>query len=203
MALNTGSAVILGRREFVSAMKNLPGRVVKKIMDAWVFKQAQRTARIAKRLAPRDRRKPRRKPESARLWRAIRASRVRRVKSFPNTISRAIAYGATSTRSSRLTRQSSGRTPGRARKSRKAAQMTVLAPRAAHFHLVVLGTRQRKTRAGANRGMMWGRKQNPHFWEKATAQGTSYAQGEVGAQLRDAYDRGIQAEINRLNRKYL
>jgi hypothetical protein len=40
------------------------------------------------------------------------------------------------------------------------------------------------------------------FWQKATAQVTAIASGEVGAQLRDAYERGIQAELRRLGRKY-
>jgi hypothetical protein len=50
---------------------------------------------------------------------------------------------------------------------------------------------------------MWGATANPQFWQRSSATVLSVAKGEVGAQLRVAYDRGIQLEINRLKRKYL
>jgi hypothetical protein len=40
------------------------------------------------------------------------------------------------------------------------------------------------------------------FWQKAQAKVMSIANGEVGQQLRISYDRGIQAEIKALSRRY-
>lgn len=197
--------VILGRREFTEAMRNLPGRVVQKIMDAWTLKQAQNMAKIARAYAPRDKRKPRNKPESARLWRAIRASKVKKVKAFPNTVSRSIAYGASS--NNRTINRPSFRkklTSRFEKKSSRGAKFGPTAPRARHFHLAVLGTKPRiQYSTGRRTGSMWGATANPNFWTKAQNGALAVANGEVGAQLRDAYDRGIQAELKRLERKYL
>lgn len=197
------NGVILGKAEFLSAINNLPGRVVKKIMDEWTYKQAQNMARIARASAPRDQDRSKNKPITSRLWRSIRASRVRNLKRFgPSTVSRSIAYSAGRSRGA-------GRAAFNAKMKRRlrnrrarAPKFGPSAPRARHFHLVVLGTKQRRTRTGANRGSMWGQTPNPMFWQKATAQATAIASGEVGAQLRDAYERGIQAELRRLGRKY-
>jgi hypothetical protein len=40
------------------------------------------------------------------------------------------------------------------------------------------------------------------FFSRAAATVTANAQGEVGKQLRDAYQQGIDREIRRLTRKY-
>lgn len=199
--------VILGKTELLAALRNLPGRVVQKIMDAWTLKQAQALANVARRSAPRDRNPKRTKPETARLWRSIRASKVKRLKRFPNTVSRAIAYGASSPTRRRITGGFSipiNNLRFRKRRGRRPPKFGPVSPRARHFHLAVLGTAERRQRTtGRRTGRMWGSTPNPMFWQKATAVVTASAQGEVGAQLRDAYDRGIQLEINRLKRKYL
>lgn len=198
--------VILGKAELLAALRNLPGRVVKKIMDEWTVKQARAMANVARRSAPRDRNKERNKPETARLWRSIRATQVKKLKKFPNTVSRAIAYGASSPTRRRITGGYSvpiNNLRFKKRKNRRSPRLGPPAPRARHFHLAILGTLERTQRTtGRRTGRMWGKTANPQFWQKATAAVTSAAQGEVGAQLRDAYDRGIQAEIRRLSRKY-
>jgi hypothetical protein len=179
--------------------------VVQKIMDVWTLKQAQALANVARRSAPRDRNPNRKKAESARLWRSIKASKVRRLKKFPHTVSRAIAYGA-APKGRSITVGSGGRTfrVRGARRGTRAPRMGPLAPRARHFHLAVLGTKERVQRkTGRRTGKMWGATTNPRFWERASAVVLASANGEVGMQLRNAYDRGIQLEINRLKRKYL
>jgi hypothetical protein len=198
----TDRAVILGRRELEDALRNLPGRVVQKIMDIWTLTNARKVADAARRSAPRDRRKKRRKPETARLWRSIRASKVKNVKRFPNTISRAIAYGAGRNQSiARMTARALARAAkGNARRTGRATKFGPIAPRGRHLHWVTLGTKervQRKTgrRTGAHR-------KTSNFFAKAAAGVLATAGGEVGTSLREAYDKGIQAEINRLSRKY-
>lgn len=197
--ISYGRAVILGRKELTDALRQLPARVVKTIMDDWVIRQARMVATIARRSAPRDRRSTRKKPESARLWRSIKASRVRNLKKFPGAISRAIAYsaGRNGARQS-LVRQAARATKGNARRKRSPAH-TVVAPRAKHFHLVVLGTKSRRQRTtGRSTGTM----PTNSFFSRAAATVTASAQGEVGKQLRDAYQQGIDREIRRLTRKY-
>jgi hypothetical protein len=196
-----GAAVILGRRELTEALNNLPARVVKRIMDEWVIRQAREVAAIARRTAPRDRNPNRRKPDSARLWRSIKASRVKNLKRFPGAISRAVTTGGS--RKDRvqqtLLRQAARARKGNARRARSPVQ-TVLAPRARHFHWNILGTTMRVQRTtGRSTGAH--RKTSP-FFSNAIARVTASAGGEVGAQLRDAYERGIQQEIKRLERKY-
>lgn len=199
--INYGRTVILGRRELTAALNNLPARVVKKIMDEWVIAQARQVAALARRSAPRDRRPSRRKPESARLWRSIKASKVRNLKRFPGAIARALATGGSrkDATAQALRRGAARIAKGSARRSR-APVFTVAAPKARHFHLVILGTRPRKQKStGRNTGRM----PTNSFFSRAAGQVMNSAGGEVGAQLRDAYDRGIQREIKRLARKYL
>lgn len=183
-------------------MRRLPGNVVKKIMDEWTLKQARNMSRSARKSAPRD--QNRNKPATSRLWRSIRASRVRNIKKFgPTMVSRSITYsagrgGARSQAAFRAKMQRRSRNK-RARKEK----FGPTAPRARHFHLVVLGTKVRKTRTGANRGSMWGRTPNPMWWQKETAAALRIAEGEVGGQLKTAYERGIELELRRLKRKYV
>lgn len=206
--IGSQSAVILGRAELSEALRNLPGRVVQKIMDEWTLKQATRMARIAKMSAPRDRNPKRKKPPSARLWRAIKASKIRNPVRRFGMISRAIAYGAGERRSQRARRRLfyvPPKKPWKPRPSRSTKPKPYLnppSPRARHFHLVVLGTVMRQTRSGASRGKMWGRTSDPQFWQKAKTVAMPLANGEVGQQLREAYQRGIDLEIKRLERKY-
>lgn len=198
----TGSAVILGKREFLEALGNLPGRVAKKVMDEWTFRQASLLAKAARAAAPRDRRKPRRKAESLRLWRQIRASRVRNLSKFKGSVSRSIVYGA----------QTRGRAAARVaaivKKRIASAARRGKSPRIAktggyHFNIVASTTaNQRRTKAGHNRGRMWTNTANTKFWQRVTATSLANAQGEVGASLRDAYDAAIQREINRLKKRY-
>lgn len=198
--LENYGVVILGRRELAQALENLPSRVVKKIMDSWAIKQARELAKIARMSAPRDRSSKRRKPDSARLWRVIRASPVRRLKKFPGAISRAIAYGAVRQRSNRAS--SFYRVPrGKTRRRGSGQYNFPLSPVARHFHLAVLGTAERVQKTtGRRTGKMWGKSPDPMFWQRASAIALRNASGEVGASLRDAYDREIQKEINRLVR---
>jgi hypothetical protein len=49
---------------------------------------------------------------------------------------------------------------------------------------------------------MWGKTANPQFWEKAAREGLAMAQGEVGAQLRNAYDKALQRHLNLIMRQY-
>lgn len=201
--LEYGNAVILGRQEFADAIRNLPGRVVQKIMDEWTFQQAQKVSLAARRSAPRDRNRNPNKPESSRLWKSIKASKVRRLGKFRNTVSRAIAYGA-STRGAVTRSRARARLAKRNRlRQRRGKTAKVMGTRAAHFHLVVRGTVQRMQKTtGRRTGAMWGRTPNPQFWTRAVRQGTANAQGEVGAQLRDAYERGIDREMKRIQRKF-
>jgi len=183
----------------MAALNNLPAKVVKKIMDEWVIRQARAVALLAARSAPRNRRRNRRAPESARLWRSIRASRVRNLRKFPGAISRAIAYGAGRNGAKvGLMRQAARAAKGSARR-RKASVHTVVAPKARHFHLVVAGTRARRQKTtGRSTGIM----PTNSFFSRAAGQIANSAHGEVGKQLREAYDKGIQQEIKRLERKY-
>jgi len=201
----TSHATILGRREFIQALGNLPGRVAKKVMDEWTYRQAQNMARAARASAPRDQRSPRKKPESLRLWRQIRASRVRNLKKFKGSVSRSIAYGAVSggrvaTRmnAARMKRASRGASR---RKGLRAA--TVALPRGYHFNIVASTTaNRRRTKKGYNRGTMWTHTANTKFWQRISAQALRNAQGEIGASLRNAYDDAIQREINRLTKRF-
>lgn len=206
--LEYGAGVILGKREFLEAIRGLPGRVVLKIMNEWTFRQAQNMAKLARRTAPRDRNRNPNKTPGERLWRSIKASRVRRLFRFPKMISRAIAYGATSGGRGRLGQIARKRAQMRLDRRNKLRVARGMAPqqigkRARHFHLVVRGTVERVQKStGRRTGSMWGRTANPRFWEKATLTATANARGEVGAQLRNAYQRGIDQEIKRLARKY-
>jgi hypothetical protein len=202
----TGSATILGRREFIQALGNLPGRVAKKVMDEWTYRQALQLSRAARAAAPRDRRRPRKKPESLRLWRQIRASRVRNLKKFPGSVSRAIAYGAQS--GGRVATRLNAARAARAKKGsprRRRGLPTVALPRGYHFNIVASTTanmRRQKT-TGKSTGRMWTRTANTRFWQRVTERSLANAQGEVGARLRDSYDEAIQREINRLQRRYV
>jgi hypothetical protein len=203
-SLNYGRTTILGRRELAAALNDLPAKVVKKIMDVWVMRQAKAVADAAKRSAPRDRSPRRRKPESARLWRAIRASRVRNLKKFPGYMSRAIAFGAKAPNLRvQMARQAARQAKGNSRRTKSAAH-TVIAPRARHFHLVVLGTADEgaTNRKQRTTGRNTGRTKPNNFFARAAAGIVNSAGGEVGSMLKDAYDKGIQSEIKRLARRY-
>jgi hypothetical protein len=188
---------LLGQRELADALRQLPGRVVKKIMDRWVLVNARAAAAAGRAAAPRDTRPNRNKPESARLWKVIKAAPVRRLSGFQQ-ISRAIAFGAKST-SRYAARRAGAALKGNARRISRGVQFGPRAPRGGHFHLVNLGTRRRQTRSGANRGVM---PANP-FFSRVTRPIMARAQAEIAGPLRAAYDREIQAEINRLGRRYL
>lgn len=188
---------ILGLDDLKQALNGLPLKVVKKIMDRWVLEQARRVAAATRAAAPRNRRPNRRGPETARLWKIIKASQVRNLRRFPATVSRALAYGAKST-SRYAARRARAALKGNARRRRKAPQFGPAAPRAGHFHLVNLGTTIRRTRAGANRGVM---PANP-FFSRVGRPIVSAAQASIATSLRAAYDREIQRELNRLVRRY-
>lgn len=202
----TGSATILGRRELIQALGNLPGRVVKKVMDEWTYRQASNLARAARASAPRDKTKPRKKPESLRLRRQIRATRVKNLSKFKGSVSRSITYGAQS--GGRVAARLNAARAARAKKRssrRKKGVPTVALPRGYHFNIVASTTanmrRQRTT--GKSTGRMWTNTANTRFWQRATERALANAQGEVGARLRDAYDAAIEREINRLQKKYV
>lgn len=207
MSLNYGPTLILGKRELQQALAGLPARVVKKIMDDWTLRQAKKVAEIARRNAPRDRNPKRNKPEGARLWRSIRATRVgaRGIKRFPGAVSRAIAYSA-SNRGARAKARGAARMQARARKKNaRRTKKAVFGPvqpgsKAYHFHLVALGTAPRTQRStGRYTGVM----PRNSFFSRSASQVVNSAQGEVGAGLRDAYERGIEREIKRLTRKHV
>jgi hypothetical protein len=198
-----GGAVILGRRELKQALDQLPAKVAKKVFDVWTIDRARAISRLARKYVPRDKRRPRVKPESARLWKSIKASPVRNLKKFKGTISRAIAYGAT-TRGARAYSRSAAKFRKRnERRARRGEASRVWGMRARHFHLVVRGTTDRvQTSTGRRTGRMWGKTANPQFWEKAAREGLAMAQGEVGAQLRNAYDKALQRHLNLIMRQY-
>lgn len=189
---------ILGRAELAEALRNLPGRVVKKIMDRWVLTNAQAVASAARAAAPRNTRPNRRGPESSRLWKSIKASQVRNLRRFPEAVSRAIAYGTRSTRRYAARRAAAAR-KGNARRGMRLPQFGPAAPKAAHFHLVNLGTVRRTTSQGANRGVM---PANP-FFARVGIPIMIRANNSVSGSLRAAYDRGIQQELRRLEKRYL
>jgi hypothetical protein len=191
------SGNIEGLAELSRALDGLPGKVVKKIMDRWVLTQAQRVAAAAKAAAPRNRRRNRNAPESARLWRVIKASRVRRLGKFPGAISRALAFGSKATRGYAIRRQRAA-SKRNARRVARPVRFGPPTPRGGHFHLVNLGTRRRQTRSGANRGVM---PANP-FFARVGNPIKERARSEIGTTLRAAYDLEIQRELNRLVRRY-
>lgn len=204
--IDYGRVVILGRRELVAALNNLPARVVRRIMDDWTLTQARKVRDLARRSAPRDKNPKRNKPQSARLWRSIVASRVKSLRKFPGAISRSIAYSKSSKSRritgsfkhfSNITRQSQ-KIRKNSRRTKASTSYNIPQPTARHFHLVVLGTVKRKTKSGANRGAMT----PDNFFSQAAGRVLNSAQGEVGASLRDAYQRGVDAEVRRMVRTY-
>jgi hypothetical protein len=190
-----GNAVIENRTALAEVLRDLPDRVVKKIMDRWVLKNAQLAAAAGRAAAPRDRSPYRRKPESARLWKIIKSSRVRRPRNKMD-VSRAIAFGARSTYRYSATRRAAA-LKGNARRKTRGVTFGPSAPRAMHFAIINSGAGRRQTRAGHNRGVG---PANP-FFGRAVRPIMAAAASEAMGPIRVAYDQAIQAELRRLARR--
>lgn len=175
---------IPGLDDLKRAIDGLPARVVLQIMNRWTLEQARELARIGRATAPRDKNPAKRrragKPQSARLWRAIRASRVTKgLKKFPReTVSRSIAYGAAD------------------------RFRTAKSPRARHFHLIVKGLTKTPVRYQHTTGRRTGGLTINPFWDNAAKLVLSRAQADVAGGLKRAYDYAIEREIKRIVKRY-
>lgn len=201
------NGVILGADALKQMLRELPGRVAKRVFDNWSYAQAQRMRDMAKASAPRNRRPNRKAPESARLWRSIKASRVRRLKK--GVVSRSIVYSAAPRNRAAVVKAVNRAVARRVARGytgrRRTTPVTAsdLAPRARHFHLVLRGnpkTRPRRHRSGKSTGNMT---VNTVWWESAARISLAMAQGEVGAQLRNAYISQMDKEMRRMTKRYL
>lgn len=182
MKVPSNASGLLGKEEFMRALRNLPQRVVLNIMADWTRAQAKDAKQAAIIAAPRDKKTPRQKAESARLWRSLKASAVRQAAARrQGQFARAITYSAAD----------------RGRRISVTSQ-NVPVPKARHFHLTILGTGPRYTKKGAYRGIM--PKSN---WFSVVATTTiARSTADVNRGLRISYERGIQREINRLRKRF-
>lgn len=194
---------VIGMEELLAKIRALPGSVVKKVADRWTLDQAQAVARQGRKDAPRDKRTPRRRPETARLWRSIRAKAVRKgLKKFPHSVSRAIAFGA-SVRDEAGKRYTARRLAAAAKGNRRRTKAPVFgppAPRAKHFAIVNVGTgpRVQKT-TGRRTGSMPANA----FFSRSINKTVSAAESDVNRGLADAYSKAVDAHFARMTKRML
>lgn len=200
--------VILGADAFLNMIRELPQRVAVRVFDRWAMVQARQMRDIARRTAPRNQNPKRKAPDSARLWRSIAASKVRRLRK--GVVSRAIVYsvkpaGVKGKRVAAINRVIARRVARGYKGARRTLPITSasLTPRARHFHLVLRGnphTRPRRHRSGKSTGNMT---TNTVWWNLAARISMALAGGEVGSKLRDAYINQMDAEMKRMTKRYL